>query len=482
MQPYFIGIDIGTQGARAVLLSAEGKLINEKKEDFLLDERSREEQSPAEWWDICLTILKNLIGEVRKSIEVENISAIAVTSTSGTVIPLDKDNRPLHNALMYSDKRAAEVAATCENAALKFFGDRHAYTHFNASSSLCKMVWFVNHFREKADKIDKWVHAADFITGKLCGRFDISDETNALKSGYDIFSRSWPDYIYKELPLKKEWLPGVVETGKPIGYLAAGLSKELGLPSYVAVTSGMTDGCASQVASGAVNVGDWNTTIGTTMVIKGVTAQPIWDPQGRLYNHRHPHGYFMPGGAGNTGADWITLGFKKDLAALNKKAENLIPSGYISWPLRTEGERFPVTAPQARGFEPEGLNRQEQFVANMEGVAYLEKYAYDMIEKLSGEKVKVVYTAGGGSKSDIWLKIRSNVLGLPLYKMKYVSGAVGAAILAASKTYFHSLQEAAAAMTLIEKVVNPESVLRDQYKVLYPQFATALRRKGYIKG
>lgn len=61
----------------------------------------------------------------------------------------------------------------------------------------------------------------------------------------------------------------------------------------------------------------------------------------------------------------------------------------------------------------------------MEGVAYLERYAYEMIEGLTNEKVKAVFTAGGGSNSETWLKIRSNVLNLPIYKMKYLSGGAG---------------------------------------------------------
>lgn len=480
MQLYFIGVDIGTQGARTVLLGPEGDIISEREQRFLLSEQSRQEQSPKMWWETCLEILKTMIEDARHQINVNNIKAIAVTSTSGTVIPLDQNNAPLHNALMYSDKRAAEVASECKEAAEKYYGGRPAYTGFNASSGLCKMVWYVKHFPEKVVQIDKWMHAADFITGKLCGQFDTSDETNALKSGYDIFTGTWPDYLYKKLPLKKEWLPKVVPSGTPIGRLSKHITKELGIGNESLVVAGMTDGCASQIASGAVKVGDWNTTIGTTMVIKGVTQKPVFDPKGRLYNHHHPEGYFMPGGAGNTGADWVSLEFRNDLSELTAGAEGHIPSGYMAWPLRTEGERFPFIAPEARGFIPDGLSRQEQFIANMEGVAYLEKYAYEMIENLSGEKVKAVYTAGGGSKSDIWLKIRSSILNLPVYKMKHISGAAGAAILAASKTSFHSLQEAAEALTQIEKTIKPEQELVVPYQELYKKFVQTLSEKGYI--
>ena len=90
---------------------------------------------------------------------------------------------------------------------------------------------------------------------------------------------------------------------------SGGCCNHLGLPASIQVTVGITDGCASQIASGAVKPGDWNTTIGTTMVIKGVTKKQIVDEEGRIYSHRHPAGYWMPGGASNTGADWVTNEF-----------------------------------------------------------------------------------------------------------------------------------------------------------------------------
>jgi len=101
--------------------------------------------------------------------------------------------------------------------------------------------------------------------------------------------------------------------------------------------------------------GDWNTTIGTTLVVKGVTTKEIEDPGGALYCHRHPEGYWMPGGASNTGADWVSKLFGDRVEQLNKEAFALIPTRYLTWPLMQEGERFPFASPQARGFFPEGL-------------------------------------------------------------------------------------------------------------------------------
>ncbi len=476
---YFLGIDIGTQGARVVLVDETGNVIAEEEEGFPLSSASREEQSPSDWWQSCLGSLQKLINEAKHHVDLKQVKAVSVTSTSGTVIPLDINNKPLYNAIMYSDKRSDAEGILCRKLALE--NHNSGYTGFNSSSGLSKMVWFVNHFPDKAGRINKWIHATDYIIGMLSGKWAITDYTNVLKSGYDLERNEWPAYLYQSLPLQKQWFPEVVPPGTPIGMLDAVLAIQLGLNNNILVIAGMTDGCASQIASGAVNVGDWNTTIGTTLVVKGVTKREIKDPEDSLYNHRHPEGYWMPGGASNIGADWVTKDFKGDLAVLNEQASQLIPTRKIAYPLQQQGERFPFVAPDAQGFETEEMSDTERFAANMEGVAYIERYAYEKIEILSGEKVKAIYTAGGASNSDVWLTIRSNVLNLPVYKMKHITGAFGAAILAASKTHFTGIIQAAKALTQIEKEVHPQKELAEVYNKDYYRFLQILHEKGYIK-
>jgi len=478
-ESYFLGIDIGTQGARVVLVSATGELVDSAEEVFPLGDTSRQEQPPLQWWEVCRTLLTSLAASASKSIDLRSVKAVAVTSTSGTVIPLDMQMAPLHNAIMYSDPRSADEGKLCRSLALQFSAD--GYTGFNASSGLSKMVWFTRAYPEAANRIRHWVHAADFIAGKLCGRWGVTDFTNALKSGVDLRTGQWPEWISEHLPIQRSWLPVVMASGAPLGKLLPEVASATGLPESVMVVTGMTDGCASQLASGAVNLGDWNTTIGTTLVIKGVTREPVNDAEGRLYSHRHPDGYWMPGGASNTGADWVTRDFADALDVLESEAAKRIPTGVFAWPLLKEGERFPFIAPHARGFSPEAAERSIRFAANMEGVAYIERYAYELIESLSGEKVATVYTAGGGSKSDTWLRIRANVLNRPLIRMKHVSGAVGAAILAASRTHFKSVSEATAAMTIAEEKVVPDPALGQAYDRYYRQFVEILIEKNYIK-
>ncbi len=476
MNPGFIGLDIGTQGARAVLINFKGQLISKAKVEFQLTENSRVEQSPEMWWDSTLKLLKKVISECTTSQHI-SISAISVTSTSGTVIPLNINKEPLSDALMYSDPRSQDVGEECQKAA-KLHAMR--YTGFNSSSGLSKMVWFCRKFPEKVEKIKHWVHAADFITGKISGIWGVTDFTNALKSGYDLKKEKWPNYLFEDLELNREWMPKVFPSGEILGKMKSELAQDLGLKNSPFVTSGITDGCASQIASGAIKPGDWNTTIGTTLVIKGVTRKEIIDPYGRFYSHKHPENYWMPGGASNTGADWVTESFKKDFDVLEEKALNQIPTSHLSYPLRQKGERFPFIAPNAIGFEPKNISRVGHFVANMEGVAFIEKYAYEIAAELSLEKVNKVFSAGGGSLSESWLKIRSNVLDLPIYRMKWTSGAFGAAVLAASQTHFTNLTEAGTNLIHLDKEIFPEKDLKLQYQEKYQAFKEELINKNYI--
>ncbi|QYR21790.1 FGGY-family carbohydrate kinase [Paenibacillus sp. sptzw28] len=468
----FIGVDIGTQGLRVVAMDHTGQVYSTVKETFSWTD-NREQQDPNVWWAALVNALQKLRRELGSmNSPAHHIKAISVTSTSGTVIPLDRNYEPLHSALMYSDKRSLAEAEACSAA---------SGLSFNSSFGLPKMVWFGNQYPDRAERIHLWSHAADFIIGRLSGVWGVTDYTNALKSGYDLVNEQWPDYIHSLLHIPAYQLPQVIPPGRTLGGLSAEVARMTGLPQSIQVVAGMTDGCASQVASGCAKPGDWNTTIGTTLVVKGITLKPIQDPLGRVYNHKHPQGYWMPGGASNTGADWITRDYgSSDLSELNQEAKKWLPTPWLSYPLVQTGERFPFLSAAARGFDSDGITPQQRFAARLEGVAYIERLSYECIESLSSEKVDSIYTAGGGSLSDVWLNIRSNILNKPIYKMKHVEGAVGAAIIAASNTEFGSLDEAVRRMVQVDKCFEP-GTLREAYHENYYRFIDVLKAKGYLE-
>lgn len=466
-EPVVLGVDVGTQGARVVAHDPSGGLVHAEAERFAGD-WSGPEQDPKEWWAAvlgCLARLTTKLGD-------REIAGISVTSTSGTVIPLDADGKPVAPALMYSDRRAADVAAEI---------DRHApELGANVSWGLPKIVWFESLHPALAERIHAWRHPADYLIGKLTGEWTMTDQTTALKSGFDLWRNRWPHEVLHAFGVDRDKLPEVGASGQIAGSVDARAAENTGLPLGTPVMLGMTDGCASQVGSGAVRPGAWSSTIGTTLVVKGTTVNPIVDPLGRIYNHRHPQGYWMPGAASNTGAAWISAWFpERDPREVDRLAAEVIPTGFATYPLLGKGERFPFVSAITTGFGYDGPDDVVRYASALEGVAYLERMAFDLIEELSGERVTAVSTAGGGSAGETWLRIRANVLGRPIRKVRNANAASGAAMIAATGCWYPDLICAVDSMVELETEIEPDGLV-EVYQRGYDAFRSELVRRGYL--
>ena len=476
----FMGVDVGTQGVRVVAMSENGVLLASAHRGFSLTPSLRQEQPPELWNQHILSSLAEVSGHLKNAGMLHRVVAVSATSTSGTVIPLDSRNHPLSPAIMYSDDRSEVQAQRCREAAAA--SRFTAYSDFHTSSGLPKVLWFVDTQPAMARRIALWAHATDYVIGLLSGIWGISDYSSVLKTGYDLDSMRWPDFVSKDLNVPANWLPKVVAPGTVVGSLSESVASLTGLPKTAAVVAGMTDGCASQLAAGAVALGDWSTTIGTTLVIKGVTQEKIVDPGSGVYNHRHPKGYWMPGGASNTGADWVAVDYAtEDLKVLSQAAERFIPTGLAAWPLLQKGERFPFVSAKARGFDAPTSSRELRFASRLEGVAYIERMAFEKITQLTHRHLQHVFTAGGGSNNLTWLRIRSSVLGVPVVKMRHTQAAAGAALLAASTTWFPDLEQAARHMLQKELQIEPDFNMSQAHEYEYGRFVAELKRRGFTQ-
>lgn len=326
-----IGIDVGTQGARVVACDSQGVVQSQAAEPFTLTTLSElpprwAEQEPEMWWAAVTTCLGQVIADLRRQGHQPSvISALAVTSTSGTILPVDAKGKPLRPAMMYNDSRAQAEAEEVQTAGAEMaaaLGYR-----FNASFALAKILWLCYQETELFEAAYRFIHAADFIVGRLTGEYGLTNFSDALKTGYDVQHERWPDFIETKLGIPVDRLPSVVRPGTIIAHVSPACAGATGLPVGVPVLAGMTDGCTSQISTGAVAPGDWNSTLGTTLVVKGVTEQLLLDSQGRIYSHRHPAGYWLPGGASNTGGEAIARRFPQEKwAEFNAQALDIAPT------------------------------------------------------------------------------------------------------------------------------------------------------------
>ncbi len=481
-----LGIDVGTQGARAVACDPQGVVRAQAAEPFPAALPGKmpprwAEQDPETWWLALVACLRRVMTTLYdQGIAREAIQAVSVTSTSGTIIPVDARGQPLRPAMMYNDGRAQAEAKTVQAAGqdqARALGYR-----FSASFALAKVLWLRHEEPQIFEAAHRFIHAADFIVGRLTGEYGLTDFSNALKTGYDLQHDRWPAFIETELGIPLKQLPDVVRPGTPIAQISPVCAGATGLPADIPVLAGMTDGCASQISTGAIAPGDWSSTLGTTLVIKGVTADLLLDPKGRIYSHRHPDGYWLPGGASNTGGEALAQHFAREKwADLNARALDLAPTDVIMYPLVRQGERFPFAHPNAAGFALNPISDEAiTYVAHLEGVGYLERLAYDMLTSLGAQIGDTIYSAGGATRSQAWSQLRADILGRTLARPEITGGARGAAIIAAAGIWYEGLIPAAWAMVRIVEQVSPRPALTAAYEARYQRFCEACVERGYV--
>ncbi len=485
-----IGVDMGTQGIRGMAVASNGTVIARASVSFPSETLQTGpdgafEQDAELWWH-ATCILLSQIGEqlTVAGVACEAVKALCIAGTSGTFLPLDSSHRPLRRAFMYSDSRAVAEVQRC-NSVLSDLTAKLGY-RFNASFALPKLLWLCEHEPEVWEHTALIAHQADYIVGRLTDVWGVSDYTNALKTGYDSLAEHYPAKIASDLGLSLERLPHVVPPGEPIGSLVPSIAHALGLSPRTMVVAGLTDGCASQFAAGATEPGDWVSSLGTTLTIKGVSIELVKDPQGRVYCHRHPERGWLPGGASNTGGAVLAQHFPDaDLAAYDTRAAALVPTSLLAYPLVQHGERFPFVVPDAEGFivgesDLEQVHPDLLYTAFLEGVALLERLAYEVVTDLGAPVVGPIRTVGGAVRSQLWLRIRASVCNRPFIVPVVADAAMGAAVLAAAGRLHPDLRNATLAMVHSGNEVIPDPNWVPVYEERYARFKDELHTRGYL--
>ena len=483
---FVLGIDVGTQGARVLVCGSEGQVVASAEHPFALMNTATEtpgwfEQRPSDWLAATASCLDQVTLTLRQArIGPDDVRGISVASTSGTVCIVDDQGEVVGPAIMYNDRRAQDEATEVNRVGADLTA-KLGY-RFSSSYALPKYLWLKRHEPQRFHAARFFLSPTDFIIGWLVGRFGITDYNNALKMGYDLIEDRWPDFIETTLGIPRERLPEVVAPGTRVGTVSKAAAEATGLAAGTPVLAGTTDGCASQVSTGAVAPGQWSTTLGTTLVIKGVSRDLIRDPKGRVYCHRHPDGHWLPGGASNTGAECIARRFDAErLPSLNDAVLQRAPSDLIIYPLVDVGERFPFAHPQAEGFTlGDTPDEATLYTACLEGVGYVERLAYEMLGGLGAELGDRIFAAGGATRSSAWLQLRADILDKLLLLPADSGGAKGAAVVAASGTLHGGIVPAARAMVRIVKQVEPRAGAKAAYDERYARFVTACRDRGYI--
>jgi sugar (pentulose or hexulose) kinase len=472
-----VGVDLGTQSVRTLAVDDAGTPVASAAR-ALTGHRSgaRHEQNPADWWELTADALAELPLAGRP------VGAVAVCATSGTVLLTDRNGAARSPGLMYDDSRAGDLAAAAQEAGAELW-HRLGY-RMQPSWALPKLLWWRD--QGLLDGSVRLAHQPDVVAAGLVGRPVASDSSHALKTGYDLIADRWPVEILAALRIDPAVLPDVVRPGTVLGEVSAAAASRTGLPAGTPVVAGMTDGCAAQLAAGALDVGEWNSVLGTTLALKGVSATLPHDPTGAVYSHRAPHGdLWLPGGASSTGAGAVRALFPDaDLAALTAAAAGVrdVP---LCYPLVGHGERFPFVAPQARGFLGGGpldvstMDSATAFAAVCTGIAHIERLSFELLDEAGADVGGPVTFTGGGARNEWWNQLRCDLLGVPVRLPTNPEPALGMAVLAAG-AMTGDIPAAARRLVRVRTTLHPDPVRTAELTPAYRAFVIALAERGLL--
>ena len=494
MSDYLLGIDAGTESFRAGVFDPAGKCLGfgVSANRTVHPHPGWAEQSPRDWETALVDSIRKALEASR--VEPKRIRGIGLDGTSCTVVFLDERGRPLREAVIWMDIRAAreaeEVAATGDPA-LDYVG------HGNVSAEWfpCKTAWVKRHEPEVYDNSRTVFELTDWLAFRLTGVRTVNIDTATIRWFYNAHRGGFPLSLYRKMGLE-DLLAKVPERIVKIGEVVGGLSPEMaratGLPAGIPVAGGGADAYMGVIGINALAEGTLALITGSSHLQIGITDREV-----------HARGLFgsfpealVPGlqvieaGQISTGSvvRWFTTNFVgADIAAaaakagrsvydeLNARAASIPPGaeGLVvleHW----QGNRTPWTDPWSRGVIRGltlGHGPAHVYRAILEGVAFGTEV---ILQKMAQEGVRIdsIVACGGATASPLWMQIHADVSGKPIaIPEEQQAVTLGSAIAGAVAAGVHpSLTAAAAAMVRVASVVEPDSQAHRRYAGLVEHY------------
>ncbi len=498
---FFIGIDIGTTGAKTILIDEKGKLKGKTMVDYPLHHPKPgwAEQNPEDWWEATKESIRRAMVESR--VKKEDVNGIGLSGQMHGTVFLDEQNRVLRPAILWCDQRTADecdyITETVGKERLIELTCNPALTGFSAP----KIIWLRKNEPETYGKVKKILLPKDYIRFKLTGDFagEVSDASGTLL--FDVVNRKWSNEVLRILEIPIEWLPKIYESPEPSTSLSKTVADEIGLQEGTAVVGGGGDQASGGIGNGIVREGIISTALGTSGVVFASTDTPKLDKSARVHTfcHAAPNKWHIMGvmlSAGGSFQWYRNVLGKKEIEEAKKKgidpydiltaeAERapVGSEGLIFLPYLT-GERTPYPDPYAKGvfFGLTPRHKKEYLTrAVMEGVTYGLRDSLEIIRGM-GVEVKEIRASGGGARSRLWRQMQADMFNSRVVTIDKDEGpAFGVALLAAVGTgAYSSPAEACDATILIDSEVEPikaNTAIYDEFYPIYQKLYGDLRER-----
>ena len=471
---YLLGIDVGTTTVKSVLYNTAGEIIAKASREYqtIHPKPGWAEHSAQLWWELTKETIHEILAKTGSSTK-NKIAGIGVSSLSPVVLPVDENGEPLRPAIIWMDARGGRLHDT-----------------------LPKFRWLKQNEPDTLRKTHKFLSGNGFINHRLTGQFTL-DITQNLGAGDPETHK----VVDPELFPKSRFFSEV------IGEVTKKAAQETGLAEGTPVVAGATDALSAMLGSGTVRAG-------RAVEFTGHSCGLIICTD-KLYPKLRDEGLFSEGemgfyvvSAAMTACGGLLRWFRDALGHLEQESAGRLglspyrimdleasrvppgSDGLIILPY-IAGERCPIWNANARGVIF-GLylthSRAHIIRAILESIAYGLRHNIEIAER-GGVVIEELRATGGGSKSDLWLQIKADVLNKPIHRVSADGETLGDAIMAGNGVgLFPDLFAASEELAKVEKVVNPNpqnhklyTKLYEIYREIYDSLKTSFEKLAKIR-
>lgn len=446
----FMGVDLGTNGVKVVVISEEGEIVHQNSESYKLTfgEGFRAELDPITIWSCCSQLIAEAVIHLKTK---DPVKSLAFSVLGEAVTPVDTTGKPLYNTLVSMDYRGknqiTELSERIGKEEIYFQTGQHCHPMYPVS----KILWWKDNAPDLYEKVWKFLCWEDYVSLKLIGIPLMSYSLASRTLLFNIASKKWSRQLLDVTFLSEDLLPGLVPPGKPIGTLQPASLDNHEIPKNITLVSGGWDQACAALGSGITNPDSFLASIGTTIcagsIIDKLKINYTLFSGGYATNcYLYEDSYFINGGTLDGGEllNWYRDCLKKELAEklsnLNLnffdhclKTLDFNPSSLFFLPFFS-GTGSPTPDPNLKG-GVFGLSYQKKdediLKAIIESICFIVKENLLFLEKKLKLKYQEIRFVGGLSRSAYISTLLSTILKKKVTTFNFnQNAAYGAAILA----------------------------------------------------
>ncbi len=454
-----LAIDQGTTSSRAILFDQQGRPLHVAQEEFrqIYPRAAWVEHDPDDILRSTLAVCRAVLTEAQD----RDLSpaAIGITNQRETTLIWERaTGRPIHNAIVWQDRRTADVCRTLNEQGMEDFVAARSGLIVDPYFSATKVAWLLDHIEGARDRAERGELAFGTVDSYLLwqltgGRIHATDATNAARTNlYNLHQGDWDDELLELFRVPRALLPEIRDCADDFGQTSGDL---LGRTIPIAGVAG--DQQAAVVGQACFEPGMVKNTYGTgCFLILNTGEQPVRSGHRLLstlsYQLKGRRTYALEGSIFVAGAavQWLrdSLGVIKTAAETEALAAGLPDNKGVYLVPAFTGLGAPYWDPDARG-AMFGLTRDSgpaEFArAALESVCYQTSDLFEAMAK-DGIAPTTLRVDGGMVQNDWTMQFLADILDVPVERpVVSETTALGAAFLAGLQIgLYGSLEEIAA--------------------------------------